>query len=149
MNINRFCLIFCVLFSVSTLAAAEGCPYPSAVCYVDGHFQGTGRNAKWESQQMGGLDYVEAFVGAIFIPREPGSRRNGYLEKCMYKTARGSIVALRYGLGEKALTMSLSETTYWQPGNEILGQAVFVCDDRQPDNCVFTVRRPKPLTGAQ
>ena len=140
MNITRFCLIFCVLFGVSTLAAAEGCPYPSAVRYVDGHFQGTGRNALWESQPMSSLDYVETFVGAVFIPRREMERRNGYLEKCVYKTVSGNTATLRYGLGKKELTMSLTETSYWRPASDVFGQEIYVCDDRQPDNCSFSVR---------
>ncbi|MDY0830813.1 MULTISPECIES: DUF3757 domain-containing protein [unclassified Pseudomonas] len=136
--------LFCfVLSGFSTLAAAQGCPYPSAVRYVDGHFQGTDKESPWISQAMNGQDLLETFVGAIFIPRESDERKHGYLEKCVYKTVRGNTVALRYGPAKGGGTMSLAETTHWHPGTDVFGQPTFQCDDRQPDNCAFTFEAAK------
>jgi hypothetical protein len=139
MQVSLLYVFLFVLSGFSTLAAAQGCPYPSTVRYVDGHFQGTDKESPWISQAMGGQDLVETFVGAIFIPRESGERKRGYLEKCIYRTVRGNTVALRYGPIKGGGTMSLAETTHWQPGTDAFGQPVFQCDDRQPDNCAFTV----------
>lgn len=139
MKTRLFRLLCCLLLGASSVTAAQGCPYPSAVRYVDGHFQGPEERFAWISQPMGGQDFIDTFIGAIFVPREPGERRNGFLEKCIYKTIKGNTVALRYGATKHALSMSLTDTTHWQPGTDVFGQAIFQCDDRQPDNCSFTL----------
>jgi hypothetical protein len=143
MRVSSLYLFFFILSGFSTLAAAQGCPYPSSVRYVDGHFQGADKESTWVSQAMSGQDLVETFVGAIFSPRESGERKRGYLEKCLYKTVRGNTVALRYGPAGGGGTMSLAETTHWQPGTDVFGQPTFQCDDRQPDNCAFTFEAAK------
>jgi hypothetical protein len=143
MRASTLYLLFFGFFGINTLAAAQACPYPSAIRYVDGHFQGTAKDSPWVSQPMGGQDFVETFVGAIFIPREPGERKNGYLEKCLYKTLRENTVALRYGPARSGGTMSLADTTHWQPGTGVFGQPIFQCDDRQPDNCAFNFEPSK------
>ncbi len=84
-------------------------------------------------------DFIDRFVGAIFVPGDGQERKNGYLEKCIYLTNRGRPVTLRYGMEEDVLNMSLVDTTYWQPATDAFGLAIYTCDDRQPDNCSFTV----------
>lgn len=100
MNVSPLYLLFFAFLGVSTLAAAQSCPYPSAVRYVDGHFQGTDSDSPWISQAMSGGEFVETFVGALFTPSEQDERKHGYLEKCIYKTLRGKTVTLRYGTAQ-------------------------------------------------
>ncbi|NWB41847.1 DUF3757 domain-containing protein [Pseudomonas sp. E6002] len=149
MNVSPLYLLFFAFLGVSTLAAAQSCPYPSVVRYVDGHFQGTDSDSPWISQAMSGGEFVETFVGALFTPSEQDERKQGYLEKCIYKTLRGKTVTLRYGTAQAGGAMSLADTTHWVPGTDAFGQQIFQCDDHQPDNCAFTFEGKKAPTGAQ
>ncbi|MUF06791.1 DUF3757 domain-containing protein [Pseudomonas sp. CCM 7893] len=137
---TRMVCLFCLVLMCTTQAMArQGCPYPSSVKYIEGAFQAVGARLLWKSPKMRTQDFIDRFVGAIFVPGDGQERKNGYLEKCIYLTNRGRPVTLRYGMEEDVLNMSLVDTTYWQPATDAFGLAIYTCDDRQPDNCSFTV----------
>lgn len=137
------CLFFLALTYTSQAMAQQGCPYPSSIQYVEGAFQAVGVRALWKSPNVRTPDFIDKFVGAIFVPSEGQERRNGYLEKCVYLTGGGRPVALRYGAQGDVLNMSLVDTTYWQPAIDTFGLNIYKCDDRQPDNCSFTVQESR------
>ncbi|MBT2374378.1 DUF3757 domain-containing protein [Pseudomonas fluorescens] len=139
MNIRELCLFFLGLVWTTQAIAQQGCPYPSSVKYIEDAFQAGSAHSLWKSPKMKSQDFVDRFVGAIFVPGDGQERKNGYLEKCIYLTNRGRPVTLRYGMEEEVLNMSLVDTTYWQPAIDLFGLNIYVCDDRQPDNCSFTV----------
>ncbi|QJI27760.1 DUF3757 domain-containing protein [Pseudomonas sp. ADAK18] len=139
MNIRELCLFFLGLAWTAQAIAQQGCPYPSSVKYIEDAFQAGSARSLWKSPKMKTQDFIDRFVGAIFVPSDGQERKSGYLEKCIYLTNRGRPVTLRYGMEEEVLNMSLVDTTYWQPAIDLFGLNIYVCDDRQPDNCSFTV----------
>ena len=140
--IKRLVALLCVMATGIVQAhAGQGCPYASSVRYADGHFQAVNGEALWQSPEVGLSDFADRFVGALFTPGKGQARENGFLEKCVYRMGNGEVVALRYGVPGKLNTMSLTSTSYWKPTLDPLGQPVFICQDSQPDNCSFTVRR--------
>jgi len=140
--IKRLACLFFVLVTVIAQAKAEqGCPYASSVKYMDGHFQAESGSALWQSPKIGLSDFADRFVGALFTPGKGQARENGFLEKCVYRMGNGEVVALRYGVPGRLNTMSLTTTSHWHATLDPLGQSVFICQDSQPDNCSFTVRR--------
>jgi len=137
---TRILCVFSLALTCTTQAMAQqGCPYPSSIKYVEGAFQAGDARAFWKSPNVRSSDFIDRFVGAIFVPHEGQERKHGYLEKCVYLTGGGRPVALRYGTQGQVLNMSLADTTYWQPAIDPFGLAIYKCDDRQPDNCSFTV----------
>ncbi|TSD78419.1 DUF3757 domain-containing protein [Pseudomonas sp. KBS0710] len=140
--IKRLICLLCVMaIGIAQAKAEQGCPYASSVKYMDGHFQAESGSALWQSPNVGLSDFADRFVGALFTPGKGQERENGFLEKCVYRMGSGGVVALRYGVPGKLNTMSLTSTLYWQPTRDLLGQDVYICQDSQPDNCSFTVRR--------
>lgn len=133
------CFCFLVAASITQVQAEEGCPYPSAVKFVDGHFQATNGRALWQSPKVDYHDFADRFVGAIFTPGKDRERENGYLERCVYRMGSGQIVSLRYDVPGKLNTMSLTSSLHWVPASDALKQSVYICEDNQPDNCSFTV----------
>ncbi|OPA91702.1 hypothetical protein BFW87_18940 [Pseudomonas fluorescens] len=134
--------LFFLLAAVShPVVAEQGCPYPSAVRYVDGRFQAVTGTSFWQSTKANGPGFVDRFVGALFTPDKGGERDNGHLDRCVYYTGSGQVVALRYSMPDK--TMSLTNSLHWELTADPLQQKVYICQDSQPDNCAFTVDRPK------
>lgn len=133
------CFIFLGSACIAQAKADQGCPYPSTIRYVDGYFQEAGAHRLWRSPDVESRDFIDKFLGAVFIPRDGQDREHGYLEKCLYSAGSGQTVALRYGRAQGASTMTLTETTHWRLDKGALDQPVYVCDDSQPDNCAFTV----------
>ncbi|WP_443697751.1 hypothetical protein [Pseudomonas sp.] len=39
--------------------------------------------------------------------------------------------------------MSLTDTLHWRLASDPFGLPVYICQDSQPDNCSFTVKKPK------
>ena len=150
MTTRILCLFFLGLAYTTKAMAQQSCPYPSSVKYVEGAFQASGVSGLWKSPSVRTLDFIDKFVGAIFVPSEGQERKNGYLEKCIYLTGRGRPIALTYGSLGEILNMSLVDTTYWRPAIDPFGLNIYTCDDRQPDNCSFTVdesrRSSEPVT---
>lgn len=135
------CVFFVAATGIVQAKAEQGCPYPSSIKYADGYFHAVNGKAQWQSSKAGFSDFADGFVGALFTPGEGQKRENGYLDKCVYRMGSGQIVALRYYVPGSLNTMSLTSTLYWQPDRDPLGQDVYICQDSQPDNCSFTVRR--------
>ncbi|WP_248749609.1 DUF3757 domain-containing protein [Pseudomonas sp. MWU15-20650] len=135
-------LIFLLLLMSSVIAQAsaeQGCPYPSTIKYVAGRFQTSDKTVRWLSPKVEYRDFIDLFIGAVFTPGKGQERENGYMEKCLYRTGSGEVTALRPDLLDVVTNMSLKETFYWQLGTDVLDQPVYLCEDRQPDNCAFTV----------
>ncbi|TFY96072.1 DUF3757 domain-containing protein [Pseudomonas nabeulensis] len=136
---------FLLLGGVITHAKAEqGCPYPSSIRFVQGYFQTAGGKAFWQSAKVESRDFVDVFIGAVFTPGKGQERNNGYLEKCLYRTGTGQVVALRYGGPVAVESMSLTSTLYWNLVSGPFDQDIYICQDSQPDNCSFMLDRPKP-----
>lgn len=139
--IKQLACVFALTAGAVTQAHAEqGCPYPSSIKYVDGYFQASAGQAFWQSPKSQIRDFIDAFVGAVFTPGQGQERENGYLDKCIYRTGGGQVVALRYGIKSDVDTMSLTSTLHWQLASDPFGQDVYICQDSQPDNCAFTTR---------
>ena len=136
----------CVVFvgAMAHAQAEQGCPYPSSIKYVEGSFHATVGQAHWQSPQVEYRDFVDRFVGAVFTPGKDQEREDGYLEKCIYRTGAGYVVALWYGAPRQIRSMSLTDTLYWRLASDPFDQDVYICQDSQPDNCSFTVNRPVP-----
>ncbi|MFO2463978.1 DUF3757 domain-containing protein [Pseudomonas sp. 15FMM2] len=140
-------LVFLIFFGISCAAQGEGrqgCPYPSSIKYADGYFYKNSAGHRWASPQVPPGDFIDKFVGAVFVPRKEQELKQGYLEKCIYRTGRDQLlVALRYTRTRAGLSMSLTENLYWRPGKDSFDQDIFQCDDSQPDNCSFTLDHPQ------
>ncbi|WP_339529137.1 DUF3757 domain-containing protein [Pseudomonas mucidolens] len=136
-------LLLLILLGISCFAhgdAWQGCPYPSSIKYVDGYFYQESAGHRWTSPRVSPVDFIDKFVGAVFMPGEGQERRRGYLEKCIYRSGREQrLVVLRYAGATEGLSMSLSDTTYWRLARDSFGHELYLCDDRQPDNCSFTL----------
>lgn len=133
------CLMFLLAGITAQAHAQQGCPYPSAVKYVDGFFQASDSQTLWQSSKVDFRDFADRFIGALFLPGKGQERENGYLDRCVYRMGNGQAVALRYEAGSQAKTMSLTPTLHWQLTRDALNQDVYICQDIQPDNCSFTV----------
>ncbi|WP_409567479.1 DUF3757 domain-containing protein [Pseudomonas sp.] len=135
------CLLLLLSCAVIQTSAAQGCPYPSTVRYEKNRFQALDGRTLWRSPSVPYDGYVERFVGAVFIPKEGDSRDEGYFEQCIYSTNRGQSVALRYSAKNGPYSFSLTATSHWRLVEDPLGRDVYICEDRQPDNCSFTVKQ--------
>jgi hypothetical protein len=133
---------FCVLLIgvITHVQAEQGCPYPSSIQFVQGHFQSADRKGSWRSPKVDRQDYVDVFIGAVFMPGKGQERENGYLEKCIYRTGKGDTMALRYEVSKAVGSMSLTHTLFWHPASDPFGLDVYICQDSQPDNCSFTTK---------
>lgn len=83
------CVLLLMVGGVAHVQADQGCPYSSAIKYVDGHFQATAGTLVWQSPKIGYRDFVDQFIGAIFTPGKEQDRENGYVDKCSYLTGDG------------------------------------------------------------
>ncbi len=137
------CVLLLLAGGITQAKAEQGCPYPSAIRYVDGYFSATAGTFVWQSPKIGRREFIEQFIGAIFTPGRDQERENGYVDKCSYLTNEGQRVDLRYGKAGEVESMSLTATLYWQLASDPLGLQVYICRDSQPDNCAFTVKKPK------
>lgn len=134
------CLLALMAGGIAQVHAEQGCPYPSSVKYEKGYFIASNGQSSWQSPKVDVPDFADRFIGALFTPGKGQERENGYLDKCVYLMGNGQVVALRYDMPERINTMSLTSTLYWELANDALKQVVYICEDRQPDNCAFTVR---------
>lgn len=139
MMIKLVCMFLLLAASTAQAMAAQGCPYPSAIKYVDGYFEVSQRSLLWRSAKVGKRDFIDQFVGAIFTPGREVERENGHLEKCVYRTGSGQVVALRLRKQDEDELTSLTGTSHWHVTHDPLEQEVYICQDSQPDNCAFTV----------
>lgn len=143
MTMRSVCWLL-LAFCCSAGAAPLGCPYPSSVKYAAGYFQVAGEPLRWKSQKVLPVDYIDTFVGAVFTPGKDAERKQGYMEKCVYRSGSGQLVTLRYQASAALESMSLTDTTHWRLASDSLGQAVYQCDDTQPDNCSFVLNFAGP-----
>ncbi|MGU3307371.1 DUF3757 domain-containing protein [Pseudomonas sp. M5A4_2d] len=127
--------VLSVLTAIVSVSDAVHCG--SAVVRV----QGTRGQSLWQSPKVDVDDFSDRFIGALFTPGKGQERENGHLDKCLYRMGNGQIMALRYDTPGKLDTMSLTATLHWQLTTDPLNQDVCICQDSQPDNCSFTVRR--------
>jgi len=97
----------------------------------------------WQSPKIGHRQFVEEFIGAIFTPGKEQDRESGYVDKCSYLTNEGQRVDVRYGRSGAVQTMSLTDTLHWRLASDPFDLPVYICQDSQPDNCSFTVKKPK------
>ena len=134
-------LLGCVITHVK---AEQGCPYPSSIRFAQGHFQTANGKAFWQSTKVGSRDFIDVFIGAVFTPSTGQERDNGYLEKCIYRTGAGHVVALRYGGPEAVESMALTSTLHWDLASGPFGQDIYICQDSQPDKCSFVLNQPTP-----
>ena len=137
------CVLLLMVGGVAHVQAEQGCPYPSAIKYVDGYFQATAGALVWQSPKIGHRQFVEEFIGAIFTPGKEQDRESGYVDKCSYLTNEGQRVDVRYGRSGAVQTMSLTDTLHWRLASDPFDLPVYICQDSQPDNCSFTVKKPK------
>ena len=61
------------------------------------------------------------------------------MDKCIYRTSRNGVVALRPRKGNEVINMSLTSTLYWELQPDAFKLPVYTCTDSQPDNCAFKV----------
>ena len=78
------CVLLLMVGGVAHVQAEQGCPYPSAIKYVDGYFQATAGTVLWQSPKIGHRAFVDQFIGAIFTPGKEQDRESGYVDKCSY-----------------------------------------------------------------
>lgn len=137
---------FCVLLVgvIAQVQAEQGCPYPSSIQFVQGHFQSADGKGSWRSPKVDHQDFVDVFIGAVFMPGKGQERENGYLEKCIYRTGRADVMALRYEVPTGLSSMSLTDSLFWRLASDPFGLDVYICEDSQPDNCSFNTKRAKP-----
>jgi hypothetical protein len=137
------CVLLLMVGGVAHVQAEQGCPYPSAIKYVDGYFQATAGTLVWQSPKIGHRAFFDQFIGAIFTPGREQDRDGGYIDKCSYLTNEGQRVDLRYGRSGEVETMSLTDTLHWRLASDPFDLPVYICQDSQPDNCSFSVKKPK------
>ncbi|WP_395608712.1 DUF3757 domain-containing protein [Pseudomonas sp. B22129] len=133
------CLFILVAASFTQAKADESCPFPSAIHYVDGHYQATAGKTLWQSPKVESHDFADRFIGALFMPGKDKERKNGFLERCVYLLGSGQTVSLRYGAPEKVNAISLKDSLFWEPMIGPLGENVYICRDNLTINCPFTV----------
>lgn len=138
------CICLLTAGGMAQAKAEQGCPYPSSIRYVQGYFQATDGQVHWRSSDVGYRDFIDVFIGALFTPGKGQERVDGYLERCIYRTGGGQVVALRYGGSRAVDSMSLTGTLHWRLASDAFGQPAYICQDSQPDNCSFTARHSKP-----
>ncbi|MGZ0715825.1 DUF3757 domain-containing protein [Pseudomonas palleroniana] len=136
---QRVALCILMLSAIAQVQAEQGCPYPSAIRYVDGHFRTVDKQLLWQSPKVDSRDFIDLFIGAIFMPGSGQEREDGYMDKCLYRTGSGNLVAMRPAMGDLVTNMSLTDTSHWGPDTAPFDQPVFLCQDSQPDNCAFRV----------
>ncbi|AGE24849.1 MULTISPECIES: DUF3757 domain-containing protein [Pseudomonas] len=141
------CLYFLMAGSLAQAHEAFGCPYPSTIRYVDGFFLPSDMRFQWRSSKFKSIDlvdrFVDRFIGAIFIPEKDQERENGLLDKCVYSTLKGRRIELRPVRTGAVEEISLTGTLHWKIAKDPLEQEVYVCTDNQPDNCSFTIAKPR------
>lgn len=140
-------LLFLILLGLCPFAHGndpQGCPYPSSIQYADGYFYQDSAGRRWTSLGFAPVDFIDRFVGAVFIPHDGQERGHGYLEKCVYRSGREQrLVVLQYAQASGGLSMSLADTTHWRLAKDSFGHDIYHCADSQPDNCAFTVVDPR------
>ncbi|XVO88825.1 DUF3757 domain-containing protein [Pseudomonas palleroniana] len=136
---QQVALCILMLSAIAQVQADQGCPYPSAIRYIDGHFRTVDKQLLWQSPKVDSRDFIDLFIGAIFMPGSGQEREDGYMDKCLYRSGSGNLVAMRPALGDLVTNMSLTSTSHWEPGEAPFEQQVFLCRDSQPDNCAFRV----------
>ena len=141
---KRLMCLLLMMGSVAALARAEqGCPYPLMIKHVDEHFEVVDKNVLWQSQKVERRDFIDRFIGALFTPGKGEERQGGYMDKCIYRTGGGDVVALRPSPPGVPTSMSLTDTLYWRLDKDLFGQPVYLCDEGPPDNCAFKVADKK------
>ncbi|WP_231422074.1 DUF3757 domain-containing protein [Pseudomonas sp. Leaf59] len=140
---NVICLYLLMVGGFAQAHEEFGCPYPSTIRYVEGFFLTSDMRLPWQSSKVQHRDFVDRFIGAIFIPEKDQERENGRLDKCVYRTCSGQSVALRPGKADVVEAFSLTSTLHWQIAKDPLEQEVYICQDSQPDNCAFTLSKPR------
>ncbi|MEX5509531.1 DUF3757 domain-containing protein [Pseudomonas paralactis] len=133
------CVFLLMTGVIASARAEQGCAYPAQVSYVDGHYRVERNDLRWQSPKVKYRGLVEGFIGAVFIPGEDEQRENGYMDKCIYRTAWGGVVALRPYKGSKIINMSLTSTLYWELRAGAFKLPEYTCTDSQPDNCAFNI----------
>lgn len=139
--------LICLLLLMGSVAAQvraeQGCPYPLMIKHVDDHFEVEDKRVLWQSQKVESRDFIDRFIGAVFTPGKGPERQSGYMEKCVYRSGKGDVVALRPSPLGAPTSMSLTDTLHWRLATDSFGQPVYLCQDRQPDNCAFEVTNKK------
>ncbi|MBV4454343.1 MULTISPECIES: DUF3757 domain-containing protein [Pseudomonas] len=134
---------FLSCFVIASAKAAQGCPYASAINYADDAYQSSGGGKLWQSQKVKERDFIDRFIGAIFFPDKDDELNVGRME-CAYLTGGGRRVTLRYVTQNVHERMLMESDYYWQSTVDLLGQAVHICQDSQPDNCKATPQNSTP-----
>ncbi len=124
---------------IASARAEQGCPYPSQIAYSDGHYRAKDHGLHWQSPRVASRGVIDGFIGAVFMPAEGEERGNGYMDKCIYRSSRNGVVALRPRKGNEVINMSLTSTLYWELQPDAFKLPVYTCTDSQPDNCAFKV----------
>lgn len=137
------CLLLLMGSVTAQVRAEQGCPYPLSVKYVDDHFEVVDKKVLWQSQKIEKSDFIDVFIGAVFNPGKGQERQSGYMDKCVYRSGRGDAIALRPSPLGVPTSMSLTDTLHWRLDTDSFGQPVYLCQDRQPDNCAFRVTDKK------
>lgn len=133
------CLLLLMSCVIASARAEQGCPYPSTVTYAGGHYHVKDNGLRWQSPKVESRGFIDAFIGAVFMPGEGEERGNGYMDKCIYRTSWGAVVALRPDKGNEVVNMSLTSTLHWELRPDAFKLPVYTCADSQPDNCAFKV----------
>lgn len=141
--IKRLASVFFLTCCVIASAKAErGCFYPLEIKLVDYAYQVKGVGGIWQSPKVKEKDFIDSFVGATFRSDKGQELKDGQVE-CTYLTGRSRWVTLRYITLNGPESMSMNDNSNWAPATDPLGQTVYICQDRQPDNCKFTVEKSK------
>ena len=134
------CVLLLMSCFIASARAEQGCPYPSQVKYAGGHYRVQDNGLRWQSPKVASRGVVDGFIGAVFMPGDGEERRNGYMDKCIYRTYwSGVVVALRPSMGNEIINMSLTSSLYWKLQPDAFELPVYTCEDSQPDNCAFKV----------
>ena len=124
---------------ITQVSAEQGCPYPTMVKYAGKYFHVKDKVLPWQSPKVEYEDFIDRFIGAVFIPGEGEDRKNGYMDKCVYATYLGRVVTLRPNQGDSVINMSLTSTLHWELLTGEFKVPMYICTDSQPDNCAFTI----------
>ena len=138
------CLLLLMISVAAQARAEQGCPYPLMIKHVDEHFEVVDKNVLWQSQKVESRDFIDLFIGAVFTPSKGQERQSGYMDRCVYRSGKGDVVTLRPSPLGMPTSMSLTDTLYWRLDTDLFGLPVYLCEERQPDNCAFKVTGKKP-----
>ncbi|OPB33191.1 DUF3757 domain-containing protein [Pseudomonas fluorescens] len=133
------CVLLLMSYVIAPARAEQGCPYTTQIAYADGHYRAKDHGLRWQSPRVAFRGVIDGFIGAVFMPGEGEERGNGYMDKCIYRTSRNGVVALRPRKGNEVINMSLTSTLYWELQPDAFELPVYTCADSQPDNCAFKV----------